>query len=209
MDCPETALACFNPRAPYGARRRLRSGLRLWGRFQSTRPVRGATFWTRAMIQSSLFQSTRPVRGATRGRPAVCKRPNSFNPRAPYGARPSPSPPLPSLTGFQSTRPVRGATLAGDGVAERVAVSIHAPRTGRDGSHSSWPAGYAVSIHAPRTGRDGYRREPTWAAPRFQSTRPVRGATLTYAELTGKGEASIHAPRTGRDRGIRRSRFLW
>ena len=56
----------------------------------------------------------------------------------------------------------------------------------------------AVSIHAPRAGRDEC---PAYKFPveEFQSTRPVRGATLiVYGERLA-ALVSIHAPRAGRD----------
>src|SRR5208337_4154356 len=58
-----------------------------------------------------------------------------------------------------------------------VAVSIHAPRTGRDPAPLTLFATVAVSIHAPRTGRDMNYAAPCGDFTRFQSTRPVRGAT--------------------------------
>ena len=60
---------------------------RLLSKFQSARPVRGATI--RAFISSSrfLFQSARPVRGATDGGQRKALRRSNFNPRAPCGAR--------------------------------------------------------------------------------------------------------------------------
>ena len=104
----------FNPRAPCGARR-FYSHLRVWwcyisihaphaGRdrrqpctanvfhvFQSTRPMRGATaFGTRVAAPRFKFQSTRPMRGATTWRGSSCGQRIHFNPRAPYGARPTP-----------------------------------------------------------------------------------------------------------------------
>ena len=145
----------FNPRAPCGARP---------STCFNTRPFR-------------IFQSTRPVRGATWRRSRRSHRAPDFNPRAPCGAR----------RGFVAT-----------GYHLRV-ISIHAPRAGRDVHHG--PAGLvgSISIHAPRAGRDsalssllalspdfnprapcGARRLP-WTPGssrlRFQSTRPVRGAT--------------------------------
>ena len=85
--------------------------------FQSTRPVRGATpifprcgvdrlisihapragrdaMFGNMQTESTLFQSTRPVRGATPGRRGLRAEPPHFNPRAPCGARPTPSRPL-------------------------------------------------------------------------------------------------------------------
>ena len=56
-------------------------------KFQSTRPLRGATAGTRVHCYPSEFQSTRPLRGATRRWTWRSRRPYNFNPRAPYGAR--------------------------------------------------------------------------------------------------------------------------
>ena len=78
------------------------------------------------------FQSTRPVKGATLG---------TGDPQA--------------EAEFQSTRPVKGATVNLVYMIPAAAVSIHAPREGRDPSTSS-DGGWFV-----------------W----FQSTRPVKGAT--------------------------------
>ena len=126
----QSSSICFNPRAPYGARH-AKCPVRLLRRcvFQSTRPVRGATRTALDAAQSEMFQSTRPVRGATFK--ATHRRCRGFNPRAPYGARRVKLVACASCTAmFQSTRPVRGATA---NVSHRRArVSIHAPRTGRD-----------------------------------------------------------------------------
>jgi len=105
------------------------------------------------------FQSTLPVRGATRS--------------GGYKFW---------WVGFQSTLPVRGAT---PGDAHQFAdprVSIHAPGEGSDlpeQTDPAWPK--AVSIHAPGEGSDlhpgtAYRLEGV-----FQSTLPVRGATVSGA----------------------------
>ena len=40
-------------------------------------------------------------------------------------------------------------------------------------------------------------------AAQFQSTRPVRGATMGQAAREADGWISIHAPRAGRDCGLR------
>ena len=56
--------------------------------FQSTRPVRGATLIGMSLLDELSFQSTRPVRGAT----TAHHRSPALHPT------------------FQSTRPVRGAT---------------------------------------------------------------------------------------------------
>ena len=147
----------FNPRAPCGARLPYYRGQGLHQRFQSTRPVRGATFQLcaffgtidiisihapragrdRKSVLSSVilfpFQSTRPVRGATINATAD------------------------TLTArFQSTRPVRGATLSRRSTP-RAAIDFN-PRA---------PCGARQPI-----------RVTVISPPTFQSTRPVRGATI-------------------------------
>ena len=58
---------------------------------------------------------------------------HDFNPRAPCGARPFKIINCVFSLTFQSTRPVWGATGTGYGKAKcRRAISIHAPRVGRD-----------------------------------------------------------------------------
>ncbi|EEQ48794.1 hypothetical protein HMPREF0908_0822 [Selenomonas flueggei ATCC 43531] len=56
-----------------------------------------------------------------------------------------------------------------------------------------------VSIHAPRVGRDLRRRSANPLFVLFQSTRPVWGATISFADYLDIWYVSIHAPRVGRD----------
>ena len=78
---------------------------------------------------------------------------------------------------FQSTRPARGATAANYTLAYSWAVSIHAPRAGRDlDAFKLDDMDLGVSIHAPRAGRDDDSRD-------------------AFLNLL----VSIHAPRAGRD----------
>ena len=146
------------------------------------------------------FQSTRPVRGATPKMSMYSTVPSvDFNPRAPCGARPGP-------TGHR----------AGVG-----GISIHAPRAGRDTAPASHCIAGGISIHAPRAGRDhpvqvlveghgdfnprapcGARLPPLRGQDgrrEFQSTRPVRGATVAASGRSFFAPISIHAPRAGRD----------
>ena len=81
-------------------------------RFQSTRPVRGATPQPMPTLPCVLFQSTRPVRGATRSCRRSHPQRHRFNPRAPCGARHIKKVGGYKYAEFQSTRPVRGATNA-------------------------------------------------------------------------------------------------
>ncbi len=130
----------FNPRAPRGARLGIECRPLLSVEFQSTRPAWGATLFQLSRFHcSSMFQSTRPAWGATAN---IC------------GA----------TTGceFQSTRPAWGATRPYRVARRLPAVSIHAPRVGRDSRHGDNSLSARVSIHAPRVGRDG-RREMLWS----------------------------------------------
>ena len=102
------------------------------------------------------------------------------------------------------------------------AISIHAPRTGSDGSHRRAKFTAAISIHAPRTGSDsqagdGARllRRISIHAPRTGSDTPSAAGSsgLEYFNPRsphgerhcapfmdmGKSVISIHAPRTGSD----------
>ena len=77
-----------------------------------------------------------------------------FNPRAPCGARQNLYTHDTEDMQFQSTRPVWGATIHEIGLYDLVAVSIHAPRVGRDALKRKHGGAIYVSIHAPRVGRD-------------------------------------------------------
>ena len=57
-------------------------------------------------------------------------------------------------------------------------ISIHAPHTGRDVRVALVVVGaQGISIHAPHTGRDDIEGLWNSLTPKFQSTRPIRGAT--------------------------------
>ena len=130
------------------------------------------------------FQSTRPLRGATRIAEYIYFASCYFNPRAPCGARLLWRWPLvcvcrisihAPLAGrdctfaqivrirdkFQSTRPLRGATSS---------------------RWPDWPAG-CISIHAPLAGRDDAILRHDLLVSRFQSTRPLRGATISQCRV--------------------------
>ena len=152
----------------------------------------------------------------------------------------------PSGALFQSTHPVRGATSTPTDILQIACISIHAPREGCDKTARKTTTKKRISIHAPREGCDSIQpynaiqRTPiSIHAPRegcdfcmalykyqlrFQSTHPVRGATIT--DTWGKSTAvfqsthpvrgatnrstssrtatpiSIHAPREGCDHYI-------
>ena len=63
---------------------------------------------------------------------------------------------------------------------------------------------FFISIHAPLTGSDGYIGLPLMQLPGFQSTLPLRGATVGASRRTSNASISIHAPLTGSDSKLRR-----
>ena len=168
--------------------------------FQSTRPMRGAT--SRFFLNSEPFEIS--IHAPRAGRDWTLCLPRwfrwDFNPRAPCGARHNRSTNVNIKIGFQSTRPVRGATPQSYGLFRQNGISIHAPRAGRD----------IVRRTARHPKNDFNPRAPCGARPvfanigeqaiKFQSTRPVRGATAASECVGMREQISIHAPRAGRDR---------
>ena len=190
----------FNPRSPYGERRK-------------------------SLIvpnSNTLFQSTLPLRGATLPDATELTKAINFNPRSPYGER------LFGFTldlgdlGFQSTLPLRGATNRFLHCVQFLIISIHAPLTGSD----PWPGDirrprnhfnprspygerlrcspfpysrFQISIHAPLTGSDIRKNLIGCSLQVFQSTLPLRGATRMGRSPFVWTRISIHAPLTGSD----------
>ena len=56
-----------------------------------------------------------------------------------------------------------------------------------------------ISIHAPRAGGDAARKCTPTGKTGFQSTPPVRGATIERLNERMEAAISIHAPRAGGD----------
>ncbi len=129
------------------------------------------------------FQSTHPMRGATPGMKLYFR----------------------LLNGFQSTHPMRGATVFKSPPFSRDGISIHAPHAGCDRPQNfcaldasyfnpRTPCGvrldyigtnapdYWISIHAPHAGCDLFRYSFASDSFSFQSTHPMRGATLRTAK---------------------------
>ena len=96
---------------------------------------------------------------------------------------------------FQSTRPVRGATATISRMMTERSISIHAPRAGRDGENIYATILRSISIHAPRAGRDSIHNVYACADKKFQSTRPVRGATaLSMFTMRPRRDFNPRAP---------------
>ena len=243
----------FNPRAPCGARhhRRLRAAsqkisihaplagrdksasasARCSARFQSTRPLRGATLLEAFIFNRLTISIHAPLAGRDHDESGRIYVHRNFNPRAPCGARRFGIEIGRRLCEvFQSTRPLRGATLT----PPRPAVSPadfnpRAPCGARRCDVERRDVGQNISIHAPLAGRDIFTDTSASSSryfnPRtpcgvrhlavndtaiglvFQSTHPLRGATLEEVSSMMVMLISIHAPLAGCDRS--RPSFFW
>ena len=154
----------------------LPSVLQLLQKFQSTRPVWGATSPLLSNDKASAISIHAPRVGRDTSLPCRRMSRRHFNPRAPCGARRRQKRPASMHEAFQSTRPVWGATNGGG----------HAPKTTE------------FQSTRPVWGATQTRQRPRLQAL-FQSTRPVWGATTDEAKAALAGLISIHAPRVGRD----------
>ena len=130
------------------------------------------------IVGVQIFQSTRPIRGATFA--LMMSYPDDWiSIHAPHTGRDlldlvdKPSGQKISIHAPHTGRDMR-ETLARHGLT---AISIHAPHTGRDVyTNDVFSEASQISIHAPHTGRDLARNSAARLGP-FQSTRPIRGAT--------------------------------
>ena len=168
------------------------------------------------------FQSTRPIRGATPGDmrrawhyPISIHAPHTGRDRydkgdnrtyyisihAPHTGRDAITCSGPTSSPiFQSTRPIRGATDRHKGIVAQ-ATLFQSTRPIRGATSRSYCRFFhwAISIHAPHTGRDDAALGFGSGNGQFQSTRPIRGATSSWLSTTVMSSISIHAPHTGRD----------
>ena len=190
--------------------------------FQSTLPVRGATFNYLADAISAMISIHAPRAGSDRRLILGKERGNDFNPRSPCGERRFTVQMCCYAGIFQSTLPVRGATLQSEKYTSLLMISIHAPRAGSDFPavisetlthifQSTLPVRGATrhSPNQPQTLKNFNPRSPCGERRRvytldtymdqFQSTLPVRGATRDNAVSLQSILISIHAPRAGSD----------
>ncbi len=123
--------------------------------FQSTPPVKAATDYIINTDVYSKFQSTPPVKAATE----MCKKHKAW-------------------LEFQSTPPVKAATHEPQICAFEVCISIHAAREGGDDFYPTPSKLAGISIHAAREGGDDPRHIARISSSLFQSTPPVKAATM-------------------------------
>ena len=191
-------------------------------KFQSTRPVWGATYvsiqpllvavisihaprvgrdhaWHSDHDHGHKFQSTRPVWGATRETRRRITRQRDFNPRAPCGARPRTSTP-PANNGDFNPRAPCGARRFAHTITTHTNHNFNprAPCGARRIGLNVYPIRHNISIHAPRVGRDVGDIRPGW--PGMISIHAPRvGRDLSIQDAHCGSNISIHAPRVGRD----------
>ena len=143
------------------------------------------------------------MRGATPASVSIKGPQGDFNPRSPCGERRL----IRLYCGSRANISIHAPRAGSDSAYLRrdlmfVRISIHAPRAGSDFSGSTFTRSSSISIHAPRAGSDekrvllrGAPGDISIHAPRagsdgitavckyylciFQSTLPVRGATIS------------------------------
>ena len=167
----------FNPRSPWGERRRLSHRRGRARQFQSTLPVGGAT------------NAVRDREGRT----------TNFNPRSPWGERLFRHLHVRNYKKFQSTLPVGGATKARLSREKLLSISIHAPRGGSDSWWKSLSySGRNFNPRSPWGERLGLTHSNTRTAD-FNPRSPWGERLGWFTELSPADEISIHAPRGGSD----------
>ena len=163
--------------------------------------MRGATRSGRRCVHVAAISIHAPHAGSdSLPLPVSHRRCRNFNPRSPCGERP------PSHAS----------------VAELVDISIHAPHAGSDMARKAMAAARRrISIHAPHAGSDRTSLPSASRTRTFQSTLPMRGATLSWSMMirtisfqstlpmrgatatsylhAGGQVISIHAPHAGSD----------
>ena len=237
----------FNPRTPCGVRHYLLGRSADHEIFQSTHPLRGATRLPRLLRRGRIISIHAPLAGCdARGQDhlhgrrisihaplAGCDPRGSspvqaaryFNPRTPCGVRPLEDWRQAASWSISIHAPLAGCDPNLVVVGQRLAISIHAPLAGCDAQHVQAECVFTISIHAPLAGCDGWTRcrsavlftlfqstHPLRGATlcgglcrrqllKFQSTHPLRGATALKKCMARSPEISIHAPLAGCDAG--------
>ena len=101
----------FNPRSPCGERPKPIPFPNFQTKFQSTLPMRGATFLPVLLpVSQRNFNPRSPCGERLYGACCCGSGRSDFNPRSPCGERPPTSQELAAINQFQSTLPMRGAT---------------------------------------------------------------------------------------------------
>ena len=169
----------FNPRSPYGERPNWWPVAHCAAPFQSTLPLRGATYEKQQYADLLSISIHAPLTGSDLPEAEKGARFANFNPRSPYGERLCFSNTVPHSTLNFTPRSPYGERLPlilppenstyfnprspyGERPARQLVrvhrwgISIHAPLTGSDRGFGPGKQKKEISIHAPLTGSDGY-----------------------------------------------------
>ena len=123
----------FNPHAPCGARRPLRGVIAIKVLISIHTPHAGRDIIpNQSAFIHKKFQSTRPMRGATRIDVADVAGARHFNPHAPCGARLEYKQGRPRKPQISIHTPHAGRDVPHVGKSGNVLISIHTPHAGRD-----------------------------------------------------------------------------
>ena len=170
--------------------------------FQSTHPLRGATSFRRQYGIPSNISIHAPLAGCDMRVQVKGNFNVHFNPRTPCGVRLMRADAKANRRAFQSTHPLRGATWSVDKLGDAVKISIHAPlagcdalaggaKNGRIDFNPRTPCGVRLKYSMPKITPQNFNpRTPCGVRPGavrkpkrgqiFQSTHPLRGATLQF-----------------------------
>ena len=196
-------LACgyfhFNPRTPCGVRRPAPDTPRCASEFQSTHPLRGATLVFFHFVREKNISIHAPLAGCDAVHREI-ERDRQISIHAPLAGCDICRVSLAVLILYFNPRTPCGVRLCAD--AEQLArmyISIHAPLAGCDEKEFEMRTEAKISIHAPLAGCDSTVTTWRFMCFQFQSTHPLRGATLDNLRYEVFAEISIHAPLAGCD----------
>ena len=167
--------------------------------FQSTRPLRGATWDGPSASTWATISIHAPLAGRDASFAHWSFGTNHFNPRAPCGARRLSRLSRVLVQYFNPRAPCGARPVIRVACGVPACISIHAPLAGRDKVYE-WlaPPDLYFNPRAPCGARPFPQCSYSWI-PKFQSTRPLRGATCPGCLPHAPPNISIHAPLAGRD----------
>ena len=220
--CLRDSVHYFNPRSPYGERRAFSKRPNSSCRFQSTLPLRGATWYQLANRNRVKISIHAPLTGSDCLIAAPTAGHAYFNPRSPYGERHIWWPRLGLERHFNPRSPYGERPPMTYNAVDILWISIHAPLTGSDPFRLICKCRQCYfnprSPYGERPGIYIRAEELQYFNPRspygerllalrtlqrhyiFQSTLPLRGATAWYIKHASHVLISIHAPLTGSDK---------
>ena len=171
--------------------------------FQSTRPMRGATRAPSNQRDSWHVSIHAPHAGRDAWISVWCSLQRGFNPRAPCGARQSRRCSHIQTACFNPRAPCGARLVARIRATLNVSFNPRAPCGARPRPWDDAGGKRRFNPRAPCGARQRYCSDCAKEAW-FQSTRPMRGATVEYARVPVITRVSIHAPHAGRDLNARK-----